>query len=660
MQPKYKLCLFLIIIIFLPACASQKPLDFPTQQVEKSTPTTLPVTATSFPTPTIIVQNTSTYQPAKLPTPSPESTSTPPSNLTKIATFGKGNISPVFRSPDGKIVIVGRINGLTRWYDTETDQEEGSIDTDIREVFFSSDSSIAALRTFRGFTVLNLDTGKIIVDLPDGVIGYRMSPVFSPDMQFIALLNAVRTSQAFYEHIEIIRLTENSEPEILPILNEDEKHFMSAPAISPDGKLIAAGCSDKRVYIWDADSGKIQYTLEGHTDDIQGVAFSLDGSMLISSSDDGTLRIWDPQSGQEMRVFAGFTGGFPWVSITKDNKVRLGAANESSDLLVNPITGEKTKEARNLNKAPDPFEQNLHRLGYLTDEWSGNGPVSFSPDGRTLAMGGRNILLWDIKTQQLLISLDVIGNRSVESLVFSPNGNFLAASLLDNGLQVWDLRTDQTIFEHGVDPEMGLSSVYTPAFSSDSKLLAFGIGNSIEIWDLISHELRKSIEMPEKKQFTSQVAISKDGTKLYTIINWNMGGQVWDIATGKLITKIGFEDSSNGVFSASDLNPPFFARNNTDQKDAWIDIWNMDTGQVKKLPVMNSLNEPIIFSPDASMLLALDYSEQQLLIWDTETGALLHSQHFDNLGSMAINPELTLLATGHNGIIDLYDLYHVR
>lgn len=44
-------------------------------------------------------------------------------------------------------------------------------------------------------------------------------------------------------------------------------------AWSPDNQLITAGSSDKFLYIWESETGKIVYKLPGHTGSINDVDF---------------------------------------------------------------------------------------------------------------------------------------------------------------------------------------------------------------------------------------------------------------------------------------------------------------------------------------------------------------------------------------------------
>lgn len=63
-----------------------------------------------------------------------------------------------------------------------------------------------------------------------------------------------------------------------------------AVAWSPDGAVIADGCYDGQLRIWDAESGAHRTTVR-HGECINNLAFHVDGG-LYSASDDGTVRIF--------------------------------------------------------------------------------------------------------------------------------------------------------------------------------------------------------------------------------------------------------------------------------------------------------------------------------------------------------------------------------
>jgi WD40 repeat protein len=74
-------------------------------------------------------------------------------------------------------------------------------------------------------------------------------------------------------------------------------------AVSPDGQLLAIGCSDRSIRICDAEAGTELACLQGHDDAIQSVTFSPDGQTLAAGTSAGSATLWHVSSWQEMGSF---------------------------------------------------------------------------------------------------------------------------------------------------------------------------------------------------------------------------------------------------------------------------------------------------------------------------------------------------------------------
>jgi len=81
--------------------------------------------------------------------------------------------------------------------------------------------------------------------------------------------------------------------------------FITAVAVSPDGKLLATGSVDRRIRIWDVKSGEMLNIMKGHTDDLTCIDWYPDGRHLVSGSMDSTLRIWDLKKGRSVNILQG-------------------------------------------------------------------------------------------------------------------------------------------------------------------------------------------------------------------------------------------------------------------------------------------------------------------------------------------------------------------
>ena len=81
---------------------------------------------------------------------------------------------------------------------------------------------------------------------------------------------------------------------------EDQALFL---AISPNGKTLAASCTDGSVQLLDARTGEKRVALAGSIRGyIRALAFTPDGKTIAGAGDENQLRLWDVGSGQLMKA----------------------------------------------------------------------------------------------------------------------------------------------------------------------------------------------------------------------------------------------------------------------------------------------------------------------------------------------------------------------
>jgi WD40 repeat protein len=159
-------------------------------------------------------------------------------------------------------------------------------------------------------------------------------------------------------------------------------------AFSPDGKRVASGSTpfikdgsfvvsspDSSVKVWDAQTGQVLLTLEGHTAPGR-VRFSPDGKRLVVSDSVSGVKVWDAHTGQHVLTLD--AGPAACVAFSPDGKrIATGAGWEV--------------------KLWDAY--NGQNVLILKGHGYNVSCVAFSPDGHRLASGSqdRTIRLWDAR-----------------------------------------------------------------------------------------------------------------------------------------------------------------------------------------------------------------------------------------------------------------------
>src|SRR5262249_18818683 len=151
--------------------------------------------------------------------------------------------------------------------------------------------------------------------------------------------------------------------------------------------------------------GKERVILSGHTNRVNGAVFSPDGELVATVSDDRTARLWDARTGQVLLV------------------LRLPTVGRS---------------------------------------------VAFHPNGTLLAVGHSAVSLYELSSRRERRRL--IGHHyCVAGLAFHPRRPLLASASADGSIRIWDLVSGQSVKRLPGNSGKGLQSV---AFSPSGNWLA--------------------------------------------------------------------------------------------------------------------------------------------------------------------------------------------
>ena len=566
-----------------------------------------------------------------------------------IQTFEHWSTQSVAFSPDGKILASGGFGNVTLW-DVETVNELhylSGYNGQVRSVAFSRDGKMLAGGSDFGSLILrDVNTGELIPRIT-GHTGAVRSVAFSPNGQIFAntdypnnlrlwnaqtgeLLHTLTGSDiAFSRESQMLAILQNEAIDLWDVKTGERLHTITKNginndvALSPNGEMLATGSWDKNVPIWDVKTRTLRHTLTGHRRDVRSVAFSPDSRTLASCGSD--VRLWNTETG-DLRY---------------------------------TLTG--------------------HRGTLLFD-------VSFSPDGKTLAVAGLGaVSLWDVKTGEILRTLI---ERSAHSVAFSPDGKTLACDQ-DNTVHLWDTETGELLQELSGHTD----SIYSVAFSPDGRTLASGSADgTVLLWELApsasetdspteTHDISDTVNIAEYtttghlpegaktrigKGTILDMQYTPDGKYLKVISN--IGFWLYDAETYQ---ELGMRALSKPIIGGAVRNDmtrhivisPDGATGARETDDGLFHLWDIETGAL-----LHTISNPttgvdvdniLSFSPDGKTLLTR--STATVYLWDVKTGSLLHtfteaynSSFYSK--NYSFSPDGAILALNIYGDIRLWDI----
>lgn len=225
-------------------------------------------------------------------------------------------------------------------------------------------------------------------------------------------------------------LLADSTVELRHVRTLDNDFAVTVLAWHPDGRHLAVGqVLNKRVAIWDTQTGKLVRTLEKEGGGVRSLAYSSDGKYLAVgreftrlTKDHANVYIYNGQSGDLMRSFAppsdpikGDSNDVGALAFSHNNKylIASGYGSERTAAVYEVVTGKR------LSILPDPEGVTARNPIYT---------VAYSPKADFIVLGRISgaIDLWATTNWKLLKRLEG-QSAGAYALAFSPDGKYLTS-----------------------------------------------------------------------------------------------------------------------------------------------------------------------------------------------------------------------------------------
>ncbi|WP_306337948.1 hypothetical protein [Streptomyces sp. KL118A] len=405
-------------------------------------------------------------------------------------------------------------------------------------------------------------------------------------------------------------------------------------AYSPDGRTLAVGSlrhGTAHVELRDAASGRTRRTFTGIVGDLPSLMFDRRGRLLVSGHDDSEVWRWDAATGARRTTLRGAAN--LWKVFSPDARTLAAVRSDDGSVrLWDPSTGRRRAT----------LDGAVSRVRALT----------FTPDGRTMAIGGVNkkgqgvVQLWDVVSLKSRSPLLVPGD-AVTSLAIGGDGRTLATAGADGKVRLWDLGTGRARATFFVQTTEGPLLRFSP----DGRTLATS-GNDLRIrlWETPTGKARTTLA--GHSATLSDLTFSPDGNVLASSA---VGGEVrlWDMtAEAARVPTITRSDELAAIAFSPD-GRLLATGSNSGPHGGEVRLWNTVAGTprttaLRAFPEVRS----VAFSPDGRSLAVLSGSARSeravVRLWDVRTGKVRATltKPLDHVLAIAFTSHGDLLTAG--------------
>ncbi|KAK3707206.1 hypothetical protein QZH41_019558, partial [Actinostola sp. cb2023] len=177
--------------------------------------------------------------------------------------------------------------------------------------------------------------------------------------------------EIFKQNLSLKRNWANGECRVMDITG----HIKNVLSVCEFRDKIASGSLDRSIKIWDAITGSLLMTLQGHTRGVWSLRF-LSSTMLISASYDKSIRVWNLRTGICSRILLGH--GAP-----------IWAIERKADILISG-SGDKTARLWNIRQCKQLRTLFGHTCSVFCVDLDDNATRAFT------GSADRTVRIWDV------------------------------------------------------------------------------------------------------------------------------------------------------------------------------------------------------------------------------------------------------------------------
>jgi WD40 repeat protein len=432
-------------------------------------------------------------------------------------------------------------------------------------------------------------------------------------------------------------------------------------AVTSDGRRALSAGDDGTIRVWDTETGSCLRTLEGHTDRVTTVASMPNGRRAVSASWDHTLRVWDVEVGACLRTLEGHADRVEGVAVTPDGRCAVSGSWDQTLRVWELETGAC-----------------LRTLGGHTERIT---TVAMAADGRRAVSGGADgsLRVWNLETGVCLQALEGHTTR-VFSVAVTPEGHRAASGSFDGTLRVWNveagvcLRTwsahaerisavaitadglrvvsggrDQTlrVWDVGTGARQRTFDAHAAGVSAVAvtpdgrRAVSGGLDRAVRMWDLETGASLRAVA--EHTGPVPHVAVTPDGRQAVSA-SWDHTLGTWNAETGAWIRTL--DGHAERVDSVTVTAYGRHALSGSEDKT--LRVWDMETATCLRTLTGHAAEvRSVVAAQDGGRAVSAS-ADQTLRVWDLETGTCLQTLtgHAREVDCVALAPDGRLAVSG--------------